>query len=57
MTKKIKKQIQDLIRMILWCVMLCLIWNWLSFESAVVVALAQIVAKVESWDIGGNNDR
>lgn len=56
MTKKIKKQIQDLIRMILWYVMLCLIWNWLSFESATVVALAQIVAKVESWDIGGNND-
>lgn len=56
MTKKIKKQIQDLIWMILYCVMLSLIWNLVSFETAVLVALAQIVAKVESWDIGENND-
>lgn len=56
MTKKIKKQIQDLIWMILYCIMLSLIWSWTSFETAVIVALAQIVAKVESWDIGENND-
>lgn len=56
MTAQIKKQIQDFIRMILWCGLLSLIWHWFSFETAVVVVLAQIVAKVESWDIGGNND-
>lgn len=56
MTAQIKKQIQDAIRMILWGILLWIIWNASSFETAVVVALAQIIAKVESWDIGGNND-
>ena len=56
MTKQIKKQLQDFLRMTLWCVMLCLIWNWVSFETAVIIALSQIVAKVESWDVWGNKD-
>lgn len=53
--QKTKKQIQGFIWLILYCVMLSLIWNLVSFETAVLVALAQIIVKIESWDIGGNN--
>lgn len=56
MNKKTKKQTQGFIWLILYCVMLSLIWNLASFETAVMVALAQIIVKIESWDIGENND-
>ena len=56
MTKQIKKQLQDFIRMTLWCALLSILWTQLSFEIAVIVALSQIVAKVESWDVWGNKD-
>lgn len=42
------KILGDSIRILLWCVLLSALANWLSFESTVLSALAYIAAMIES---------
>lgn len=40
------KILEDVIRILLWCILLSALANWLSFESTVLSALAYIAAMI-----------